>query len=134
MLWRPGRPDRGDRQRQHGRPANQPNNRQPGSHQRHGAPAGDATAGEQQQGQRGRPNDRSNNRSEGQRFDKRGGERNGKRNEGGNGFKGGKPGDNRRDNNKPFNAPTRQSEKPMDPDSPFAKLMALKAQMEKGNG
>jgi ATP-dependent RNA helicase SUPV3L1/SUV3 len=143
LLWRPGRPDRPERQRQHNRTGNQPNNRHDNNRQREAAPGGEAPAGQPQQpgGRNGQRRDGQHRdgqprheRSGEQRFDKRGGERHGKRNEGGNGYKGGKPGDNRRDNNKPFNAPPRQPERPVDPDSPFAKLLALKAQMEKGNG
>ncbi len=145
LLWRPGRPDRqGQHNRGHDRAGHdrsgqersgprQGHNRHDSNRQPAAAPNGEAQSGRPQPGDRS--GQRRDGRQDGQRFEKRGGgDRHGKRNEGGNGFKGGKPGDNRRDNNKPFNAPPRQAEKPVDPDSPFAKLLALKAQMEKGNG
>ena len=55
-------------------------------------------------------------------------------------FEGGRPGGNRRDNDQRGNRAFASSERPRDrnrepdPDSPFAKLMALKQQMEKKDG
>ncbi len=138
LLWRPGRADRGGKDNRH-------QGRHAGNRQRQG---GGEAASEPASGERnaqGRPGGkRHEGRPDGQRFEKRG-ERHGKGGnsrdgERGNGFKGGfkgKPGDGRKDEfrkDRPGSAPQRKPERPVDPDSPFAKLLALKAQLEKPNG
>jgi ATP-dependent RNA helicase SUPV3L1/SUV3 len=131
LLWRPARADRsGPNRHQH---------RHGGNRQGNGAQGeGQARTGEgRERHGHGRPGGRKpDGRQEGgQRFDKRG-DRNAKGRDGGHPFKGdrhkGKSGDFRKD--KPGGAPMRQPERPIDPDSPFAKLLALKAQLEKPNG
>ncbi|MDO1585180.1 helicase-related protein [Rhizobium oryzicola] len=130
LLWRPGggrseqqrgpRPQQGDRRGQ--------NNRQPGNAATEGRNENRRRDDRQDQEQRGRDGGRPN----------RGGDR---RNEGG---RGDRPergerhdrGGDRHERNKPqqaqrFEAKPPRKEKPIDPDSPFAKLAALKEQMKK---
>ncbi|MCX8999339.1 helicase [Rhizobiaceae bacterium BDR2-2] len=107
LLWRPG-----------GR-SDSPRARPQGEHRGRGnRPQGERRDGE-------------NRRSEGRPDRNRDGERDGgKRNE----HKGGKPGHGKRDNkrdNQRFEARPPKKEKPIDPDSPFAALAALRDQLKK---
>lgn len=135
LLWRPGG-GRSDQQRG-GRPqgdrrgqGNKNNNRGEGQA---AAPAGEGQnrrggEGRGDQEARGRDGGRPNNRGD-RRPDNRGGDRP---------PRGDRPDRNdRNDRNKPQQQPARfesrppRKEKPIDPDSPFAKLAALKEQMKK---
>ena len=141
LLWRPG--GRNDnQQRNNGNRGGQRHDRNQGDRRRQGGQAA-APQGEQQPsgerperqdraGKGGKPN--RNNRShdgakhEGGRRD--GGKHDGGRNEGGRN-EGGKGRDNRDNDRNKVHAPAPRREKPMDPDSPFAKLAILKEQMKK---
>lgn len=131
LLWRPG--GRGDNQRGTGRPAG---DRRPQG-QRHQAP---------REGGEGRSDNRPEGRGEGRRDDRRSDNRGDRRDDNRGKFaaKGDRQdrGDRKdrgprpdRDNNKSqparFEAKPPRKEKPVDPDSPFAKLAALKEQMKK---
>lgn len=131
LLWRPG--GRSDNQRGAGRPAG---DRRPQG-QRNPAP---------REGGEGRGENRGENRGEGRRDDRRSENRGERRDDNRGKFagKGDRPdrGDRKdrgprpeRDNNKSqparFEAKPPRKEKPVDPDSPFAKLAALKEQLKK---
>ncbi|MGX5721181.1 helicase-related protein [Shinella zoogloeoides] len=114
LLWRPG--SRHDNQRQgqrHGDRQGQGERR--GGERHRGQPAGER--GERREGGRGRPD-----QNKGRDGKPQGGNRpdRGERNE-----RGGKP------QQAKFEARPPRKEKPIDPDSPFAKLAALKEQMKK---
>ncbi|WP_018067476.1 helicase-related protein [Martelella mediterranea] len=91
--------------------------------------------------QQGRGQQRGEGRGRGQQGGRKGGEagenrgdgeRFGKNDRGGKGGKGGKgPRRDRNDDHANQRPPRREKEKPIDPDSPFAKLAALKAQMKR---
>jgi len=119
LLWRPG--SRHDNQRQGQRPGGE---RRGGDRQR-GQPAGEraerSERGERRDGGRNRPNQakgRDGKPQGGNRPDRN--EHRGERNE-----RGGKP------QQAKYEARPPRKEKPIDPDSPFAKLAALKEQMKK---
>ncbi|UIK05195.1 helicase-related protein [Neorhizobium galegae] len=149
LLWRPGggrennqrggRPQHGDR-RGHGGQRNnaggeagQPaqgrrDERRDGGERRDARPAGER-GGERKDG--GKPNRDNNRRPDNNNTNNRGGDRpnRGERHEGG-------PRPDRNDRGKGpqparFEAKPPRKEKPIDPDSPFAKLAALKEQMKK---
>ncbi|CDZ68126.1 MgpS [Neorhizobium galegae bv. orientalis] len=154
LLWRPGggrennqrggRPQHGDR-RGHGGQRNnaggeagQPaqgrrDERRDGGERRDARPAGER-GGERSGGERkdgGKPNRDNNRRPDNNNTNNRGGDRpnRGERHEGG-------PRPDRNDRGKGpqparFEAKPPRKEKPIDPDSPFAKLAALKEQMKK---
>ncbi|MCQ1569281.1 helicase [Neorhizobium galegae] len=150
LLWRPGggrennqrggRPQHGDR-RGHGGQRNnaggeagQPaQGRRDGGERRDARPAGER-GGERSGGERkdgGKPNRDNNRRPDNNNTNNRGGDRpnRGERHEGG-------PRPDRNDRGKGpqparFEAKPPRKEKPIDPDSPFAKLAALKEQMKK---
>ncbi|MCQ1837263.1 helicase-related protein [Neorhizobium galegae] len=154
LLWRPGggrennqrggRPQHGDR-RGHGGQRNnaggeagQPaqgrrDERRDGGERRDARPAGER-GGERSGGERkdgGKPNRDNNRRPDNNNTNNRGGDRpnRGERHEGG-------PRQDRNDRGKGpqparFEAKPPRKEKPIDPDSPFAKLAALKEQMKK---
>jgi ATP-dependent RNA helicase SUPV3L1/SUV3 len=150
LLWRPGggrennqrggRPQHGDR-RGHGGQRNnaggeagQPaqgrrDERRDGGERRDARPAGERSGGERKDG--GKPNRDNNRRPDNNNTNNRGGDRpnRGERHEGG-------PRPERNDRGKGpqparFEAKPPRKEKPIDPDSPFAKLAALKEQMKK---
>ncbi|CDZ70944.1 MgpS [Neorhizobium galegae bv. orientalis] len=150
LLWRPGggrennqrggRPQHGDR-RGHGGQRNnaggeagQPaqgrrDERRDGGERRDARPAGERSGGERKDG--GKPNRDNNRRPDNNNTNNRGGDRpnRGERHEGG-------PRPDRNDRGKGpqparFEAKPPRKEKPIDPDSPFAKLAALKEQMKK---
>ncbi|WP_037081357.1 helicase-related protein [Neorhizobium vignae] len=146
LLWRPGggresnqrggRPQHGDR-RGHGGQRNnaggeagQPaQGRRDGGERRDARPAGERSGGERKDG--GKPNRDNNRRPDNNNTNNRGGDRpnRGERHEGG-------PRPERNDRGKGpqparFEAKPPRKEKPIDPDSPFAKLAALKEQMKK---
>ncbi len=139
LLWRPGG----------GRENNQRGGRPQGERRNHGDRGGQRNAGGEDAAQGRRDGDRRDNRRGGERDqerregqnrdrdrDRRGDKRpqgdrpfRGERNEGG-------PRQDRNDRNKGgqparFEAKPPRKEKPIDPDSPFAKLAALKEQMKK---
>ncbi|WP_027487085.1 helicase-related protein [Allorhizobium undicola] len=135
LLWRPG--GRNDQQRQGGRPqgerrhGNRDGGREAGrdgnregvqgrpGHNR-GEGRGEGARNEQRrEGHGGKPRDRDNNRDkQGQRGDRQ--ERGPRQDR-----------DNRPAQNQRFEAKPPRKDKPIDPDSPFAKLAALKEQMKK---
>ncbi len=127
LLWRPG--GRNDNQRGTGRPGG---DRRPQG-QRNPAPREGGEAGGEKRGEGRRDDRRSDNRGE-RRDDNRGkfagkGDR---QDRGDRKDRGPRP---ERDNNKSqtarFEAKPPRKEKPIDPDSPFAKLAALKEQLKK---
>lgn len=127
LLWRPG--GRNDNQRGTGRPAG---DRRPQG-QRNPAPREGGEGGSEKRGEGRRDDRRSDNRGE-RRDDNRGkfagkGDR---QDRGDRKDRGPRP---ERDNNKSqparFEAKPPRKEKPIDPDSPFAKLAALKEQLKK---
>ncbi len=127
LLWRPG--GRNDNQRSTGRPAG---DRRP-QDQRNAAPREGGEAAGEKRGEGRRDDRRSDNRGE-RRDDNRGkfagkGDR---QDRGDRKDRGPRP---ERDNNKSqparFEAKPPRKEKPIDPDSPFAKLAALKEQLKK---
>lgn len=127
LLWRPG--GRSDNQRGTGRPGG---DRRPQG-QRNAAPREGGEAGGEKRGEGRRDDRRSDNRGE-RRDDNRGkfagkGDR---QDRGDRKDRGPRP---ERDNNKSqparFEAKPPRKEKPLDPDSPFAKLAALKEQLKK---
>ncbi|MFN3719998.1 MAG: helicase-related protein [Rhizobium rhizophilum] len=128
LLWRPG--GRSDNQRGTGRPGGE---RRPQG-QRNQAPREGAEAAGEKRGEGRRDDRRSDNRGGERRDDNRGkfagkGDR---QDRGDRKDRGPRP---ERDNNKSqparFEAKPPRKEKPMDPDSPFAKLAALKEQLKK---
>ncbi|WP_245446855.1 helicase-related protein [Neorhizobium sp. T25_27] len=155
LLWRPGggrennqrggRPQHGDRRGHGGQRSNaggeagQPaqgrrdERRDGGGERRDARPAGER-GGERNGGERkdgGKPNRDNNRRPDNNNTNNRGGDRpnRGERHEGG-------PRPDRNDRGKGsqparFEAKPPRKEKPIDPDSPFAKLAALKEQMKK---
>lgn len=127
LLWRPG--GRSDNQRGTGRPGG---DRRPQG-QRNAAPREGGEAGGEKRGEGRRDDRRSDNRGD-RRDDNRGkfagkGDR---QDRGDRKDRGPRP---ERDNNKSqpqrFEAKPPRKEKPLDPDSPFAKLAALKEQLKK---
>ncbi|KQW28010.1 helicase [Rhizobium sp. Root274] len=127
LLWRPG--GRNDNQRPAGRPAG--DRRGAGQGQR--AAGGERTSSAEPRGDQRRDDRRSDNR--GERGDDNRGKFAGKgerQDRGDRKDRGPRP---ERDNNKSqparFEAKPPRKEKPVDPDSPFAKLAALKEQMKK---
>ena len=126
-VWRPGRFDRGERHHGHG------HGRHGGDRGRGGEPRGERREGGEGRGEPRRDGGGAAGRRAREAFAPRGegeGPR-GPRAEGGRGRfeKGRGDGKFQRNDRGPREA---RPEKPMDPDSPFAKLMALKAQMDKG--
>ncbi|QEE47875.1 helicase [Rhizobium sp. WL3] len=128
LLWRPG--GRSDNQRGAGRPGGE---RRPQG-QRNQAPREGGEAAGEKRGEGRRDDRRSDNRGGERRDDNRGkfagkGDR---QDRGDRKDRGPRP---ERDNNKSqparFEAKPPRKEKPMDPDSPFAKLAALKEQLKK---
>lgn len=150
LLWRPGggrennqrggRPQHGDRRGHGGQrnnaggeagqpaPGRRDERRDGGGERRDARPAGER-GGERKDG--GKPNRDNNRRPDNNNTNNRGGDRpnRGERHEGG-------PRPDRNDRGKGsqparFEAKPPRKEKPIDPDSPFAKLAALKEQMKK---
>jgi ATP-dependent RNA helicase SUPV3L1/SUV3 len=121
LLWRPGRHDNRPREQNRNRPRPQGNRRAPA---KDGAPAGDAkdNAGDNQS-----PDGRSKRFEKAARVDFRNGEQKSGRNE-----HQGKPRHAKRDHGQDQKRVER-NERPVqiDPDSPFAKLLALKEQLKK---
>jgi ATP-dependent RNA helicase SUPV3L1/SUV3 len=124
VVWRQGRREGRNRQaRQGGRPAREGRERGP---RREGAPRGERPKAAQGEGAPAEARE--------ERRGERGGEKGGGRPKGG--FKGGqmggyRSGGDRRDGGRPPQGADRpRREKQPDPDSPFAKLAALKAQLE----
>ena len=138
LLWRPG--GRNDNQR----PAQRGGERRPGQagQRGEGQRDGNRAAGGRAEGEQPRRNDggrdgNRDNRRDGQRPNER---KDGDRNQGNRGPRNeGDRGDRRPRNDRPpqggqpqrFEAKPPRKDKPIDPDSPFAKLAALKEQMKK---
>jgi len=125
LLWRPGRHDNRPREQSRNRPRPQGNRRAPA---KDGAPAGDAkdNAGDNQSREQSRDG-RSKRFEKAARVDFRNGEQKSGRNE-----HQGKPRHAKRDHGQDQKRVER-NERPaqIDPDSPFAKLLALKEQLKK---
>ena len=125
LLWRPGRHDNRPREQNRNRPRPQGNRRAPA---KDGAPAGDAkdNAGDNQSREQSRDG-RSKRFEKAARVDFRNGEQKSGRNE-----HQGKPRHAKRDHGQDQKRVER-NERPVqiDPDSPFAKLLALKEQLKK---
>ena len=136
LLWRPGGRNDNQQRNNGNRGAN---NRNQGDRRRQGgqaaAPQGEQPSGERPErqerqdrhGKGGKPN-RNNRPHDGAKHE--GGRRDGAKHEGGRN-EGGKGRDNRDNDRNKNNAPPPRREKPLDPDSPFAKLAILKEQMKK---
>ncbi len=123
LLWRPGGRNDNARQRPQGgeRRGHGGNNR---------APQGERREGDARRGDRKSEGERSEGGKRPERHDRKGGERqehHGKRFEG---KRDDRRNDNKRDNQR-FEARPPKKEKPLDPDSPFAKLAALRDQLKK---
>ena len=123
LLWRPGGRNDNARQRPQGgeRRGHGGNNR---------APQGERREGDARRGDRKPEGERSEGGKRPERHDRKGGERqehHGKRFEG---KRDDRRNDNKRDNQR-FEARPPKKEKPLDPDSPFAKLAALRDQLKK---
>lgn len=123
LLWRPGGRNDNARQRPQGgeRRGHGGNNR---------APQGERREGDARRGDRKPEGERSEGGKRPERHDRKGGERqehHGKRFDG---KRDDRRNDNKRDNQR-FEARPPKKEKPLDPDSPFAKLAALRDQLKK---
>ena len=122
-----------------GRPERAEGNGRPGNRNRHRdfkRPSGESRGGDARPGDARGADARGGERPAGEARDARGGRPHGDHAEGRQGRRDGDPGKGRRDDRRPgfqsSEAP-RSRERAPDPDSPFAKLAALKAQLEKNN-